>query len=129
MTTKDGTYFPDYARMHKKGESGGTVLKFSEFRSGYAAYYKVCGDWYAYFRYKDGILTCTNTPHGSEITKYMRGSILTECTKEEFKEDNPYGIHELHERQRKMEEEWRKENTRVLSIYDDAKVEAFTNGW
>ena len=93
MKDKNGIDFPDYARMHKEGQEGGSSIKFVRFsRSGYAEYYRVCGDWSAYFRYRDGKFVCTNTPHGSDITKYMRGSILTPITKEEHDIENPYGI-------------------------------------
>jgi hypothetical protein len=110
MKTEDGTYYPDYARMAPEGKDGGTVLRFSRLdRTGYAEYYKVCGDWSAYFRYRYNKLVCTNTPYGEgEITKYMRGKVLTECTQEEFKEDNPYGIHDKHEYEVRMFEERRK---------------------
>jgi len=95
MKDKNGIDFPDYARMHYKGEEGGTAIKFIEFRRGYAEYYRVCGDWSAYFRYRDGKFICTNTPHGSDITSYMKGAVLTPITREEHDIENPYGRQEL----------------------------------
>lgn len=70
--------FPKYLKSHK-----GTVFIFEGrgARDGEATYLKVCGNWRAYVKLKNGEFTCL----------YIHGRIieLTPATVTEFLKDNP----------------------------------------